>query len=70
MAAHPALLTREARARLLERLAELGDLDRLIRQPGGLPEVPEPVPLHRRRGTKFSTESTTKLSTTEKTTTS
>ena len=33
------LLTRADRQRLLERLAELGDL-------AGLPSVPEPVPLH------------------------
>lgn len=47
MTAIAAPLTRETRARLLERLAELGDLDGLMRQPGGLAEAPEPVPLHR-----------------------
>ena len=45
-----------ARRRLLERLAEpdadrrereLAALDRLMREPGGLPSVPEPAPLHR-----------------------
>jgi hypothetical protein len=53
-----ALVTAPARAdreRLLERLAEaderaldrLAGLDCLMRQPGSLPEAPEPVPLHR-----------------------
>ena len=32
MSADPALLTRADRQRLLERLAELGDLDRLMRK--------------------------------------
>ena len=41
------LISRADRQRLLERLAELGDLAGLMRQPGGLPSVPEPVPLHR-----------------------
>jgi hypothetical protein len=41
------LLTRETRARLLERLDELGDLAGLMRDPGALAEAPEPVPLHR-----------------------
>jgi hypothetical protein len=41
------LLTREARRRLLERLAEADELNRLMREPGGLPSVPEPLPLHR-----------------------
>lgn len=41
------LLTRESRARLLERLDELGNLAELMRQPGTLAEAPEPVPLHR-----------------------
>ena len=40
------LLTRETRARLLERLDELGGLADLMRQPGSLAEAPEPVPLH------------------------
>ena len=40
-------LTSADRRRLLERLAEAGDLDRLMRERGGLPSVPEPVPLHR-----------------------
>jgi hypothetical protein len=47
------LLTPAGR-RHLEHLAdghrrehELGELDRLMRQPGGLAEAPEPVPLHR-----------------------
>jgi hypothetical protein len=47
------LLTRVDRRRLAERLAEADELDRLIREPGGLPSVPEPVPLHRAgRGTR------------------
>ncbi len=46
-------LTRAGR-RHLEDLADehrrerdLADLDRLMREPGGLPAVPEPAPLHR-----------------------
>ena len=41
------LLTRETRARLLERLDELDGLDRLMRQPGSLAGAPAPGPLHR-----------------------
>ena len=41
------LLTRKARGRLLERERELAELAALMRQPGGLAEAPEPVPLHR-----------------------
>jgi hypothetical protein len=41
------LLTRETRARLLERWRELDELAELMRQPGGLPAVPEPPPLCR-----------------------
>ena len=41
------LLTRADRRRLLEHLAEVDELDRLMRERGGLPSVPEPVPLHR-----------------------
>jgi hypothetical protein len=48
MTADAALLTREARARLeRQRERELAELARLMRQPGGLAEAPEPVPLHR-----------------------
>ena len=65
------LLSRTDRERLLERLAELGDLAGLMRQPGGLPSVPEPAPLCRSTSenspTKFSSESITKFSTTERT---
>jgi hypothetical protein len=32
-----------------ERERELDELARLMREPGGLAEAPEPVPLHRRR---------------------
>jgi hypothetical protein len=28
-------------------MRELAELDDLMRQPGGLPEAPKPVPLHR-----------------------
>ena len=43
-----ALLTREARSRLERRRErELAEIDRLMREPGGLAEAPEPVPLHR-----------------------
>jgi hypothetical protein len=41
-------LSRADRASL-EREQELAELDRLMRQPGGLAEAPEPPPLHRRR---------------------
>ena len=47
MPADPALLTREARARLLERLAELRGLAELMEKRGTLPSAPEPVPPHR-----------------------
>jgi hypothetical protein len=40
-------LTRADRQRLLEHLAEADELDRLMRQRGGLHSVPEPVSLHR-----------------------
>lgn len=69
MTAIASLLTREARARLAERVRELDELAQLMRQRGGLAEAPEPAPLHRQRGARFSTESTTSLSTTERTTT-
>jgi hypothetical protein len=52
------LLRPADRARLLERLAELRGLDELMRQPGGLAEAPEPVPLHR-AGRGATTERTT-----------
>ncbi len=45
-----------ARARL-ERERELAEFDRLMRQPGGLAEAPEPVPLH--RAGRDTTERTT-----------
>jgi hypothetical protein len=64
MTADPALLSRADRERLLERLAEADELNRLMREPGGLPSVPEPVPLCRagRDATKFSKNSSTKFS--------
>ena len=40
-------MSKADRRRLLERLAELGELAALMREPGGLAEVPEPAPLHR-----------------------
>ena len=40
------LITREARARLLERLDELDELDRDIRRPGLLSGSAEPPALH------------------------
>jgi hypothetical protein len=65
------LLTRADRRRLLERLAEADELNRLMREPGGLPSVPKPVPLHRRhQDNTLSTENTPTLSTPERTTTS
>ena len=47
MTAVAAMLTPEARSRLLERLHELRDLDREMRTPGSLAAPGEPVPLHR-----------------------
>ena len=41
------LLRPADRERLLERVGELDELVGLMRQPGGLAEAPEPVPLHR-----------------------
>jgi hypothetical protein len=52
------LLTRADRQRLEERLAELRDLAGLMREPGGLASVPEPVPLCR-AGRDTATERTT-----------
>jgi hypothetical protein len=43
------LLKPADRERLLERVRELDELADLMRQPGGLAEAPEPVPLHRTR---------------------
>jgi hypothetical protein len=40
-------LARADRRRLLERLADAGDLDRLMRERGTLAPAPEPPPLHR-----------------------
>lgn len=46
------LLRPADRFRLLERAREIDELDHLMRQPGGLAAVPEPVPLHQAsRGT-------------------
>jgi hypothetical protein len=45
--AHADLLTPADRKRLLERLAEAGDLDRLMRERETLPPAPEPALLHR-----------------------
>jgi hypothetical protein len=59
-----ALLTREARARLLERLDELDELDREMRRPGLLPGSAEPPPLH------HTGRTTKNFSTAERTTTS
>ena len=39
-------LNKADRRRLEDRPAELGDLADLMRQPGGLAEAPEPVPLY------------------------
>jgi hypothetical protein len=41
------LLSRADRQLLKDRKRELAELDRLMRQPGGLPAVPEPPPLCR-----------------------
>jgi hypothetical protein len=53
-----ALLSRADRKRLLKRLAEDGDLDRLMRERGTLPPAPEPMPPHR-AGHATTTERTT-----------
>lgn len=42
-----AIARRADRRRLQGRMRELAELDELVRQPGGLAEVPEPPPLHR-----------------------
>jgi hypothetical protein len=47
MTADTELLSRADRERLVQRLDELADLEREMRRPGGLAEVPEPPPLHR-----------------------
>ena len=41
------LISRADRERLLERVRELGDLDRLMRESGSLASPGEPAPLHR-----------------------
>lgn len=51
-------LSRADRKRLRDRIAEADKLDRLMREPGGLPPVPAPVPLHR-AGRDTTTERTT-----------
>jgi hypothetical protein len=74
MTADAALMavTKRADRVRLERERELDELARLMRQPGGLAEAPEPPPLHRagRNGIKFSTETITKVTATERTTSS
>jgi hypothetical protein len=52
------LLRPADRRRLLERLADAGDLDRLMRERGTLAQAPEPPPLHR-AGRDTTTERTT-----------
>jgi hypothetical protein len=56
-AALMAVAKRADRVRL-ERERELAELARLMRQPGGLAEAPEPLPLHR-AGRDTTTERTT-----------
>jgi hypothetical protein len=72
-------LTRADRRRLLEHIGDEDELDRLaglarlMREPGGLPSVPEPLPLCRTARTlppPRSPNSSTTLSTPERTTTS
>jgi len=55
-----AALSGRDRQRLLERVAQLGDLADLMRQPGSLAEAPEPPPLHRTNH-DATTERTTTL---------
>jgi hypothetical protein len=60
MTADPALIAvaRPAdRRRLQDRMRELAELEQLMRDPGGLAEAPEPVPLH--RAGRDTTERTT-----------
>ena len=52
-----AALSRTDRERLLERLAELRDLDRLMRESGSLTSPDQPAPLHR-AGRDTTTERT------------
>ena len=51
-------LSKADRRRLLERVGELADLDRLMRERGTLAEPDEPVPLH--RAGRDTTERTTR----------
>lgn len=46
MTAVASLLSDRDRRRLAERLAELRDLDRTVRERGGMPALPEPPALH------------------------
>jgi hypothetical protein len=43
----PVAIAKRADRIHLERERELAELARLMREPGGLAEAPEPVPLHR-----------------------
>jgi hypothetical protein len=45
------VVTKRADRVRLERERELDELARLMREPGGLAEAPEPPPLHRRAAT-------------------
>jgi hypothetical protein len=53
------LISRADRQRLLEHLDQAEELDRLMRERGGLPSVPAPVPLHRAGRDTTTTERTT-----------
>jgi hypothetical protein len=52
------LLSDRDRRRLAERLAELRELDGAMRQPGGMPAVPPPRPLHKMAAAAASTTTT------------
>jgi hypothetical protein len=58
MTAIAGLLSDRDRRRLAERVAELRDLDRTMRQRGGMPAVPEPPALHRIAAAKPATTTT------------
>lgn len=53
------LISRADRDRLLKRLAEWRDLDGAMRQPGGMPAVPEPPALHQMASTAVPATTTT-----------
>ena len=53
------LISQADRDRLLRRLAEWRELDGAMRQPGGMPAVPEPPALHKMAAAAKSATTTT-----------